>query len=359
MNRRAIARISLGRLRHNCAYLRSRAPGSSLLAVLKADAYGHGAVHCAQALSSCCDGMAVSTLDEALELRAHGIESRIVVLHDINTTDRIAQAHAGGLDWVVYDEAQVELLERCAQDLSGSCLWLKINTGMNRLGIPPEQAPPVHARLAASGAQVILMTHLSSAGEDEDPATPGQLARFATIPLPGERSAANSAALLRYPESRLDWVRPGLALYGVAPGPEAVDELQPVMRLEAPLLCIQDLPKGAQIGYGGTYTCPEPMPVGMVEAGYADGYPYSAPGRAQVALAGRKTAVLGRISMDLTAIDLRGIDAAPGDPVELWGDTIRVHDLAVEAGTIAYDLLCRAGPLQHVHEPESAPEKRS
>lgn len=352
MRRAARVRVSLGNLRRNCALLRRRAPGSSLLAVLKADAYGHGAAACARALEGLADAVAVATVGEARELRESGVTLPLLALHGANSGAELAAALAARIDLAVHDPAQAALLEEARPGGPGPALWLMADTGMNRLGVAPAALPGCRERLAALPwlrGPPVLMTHLSCADEADDPETARQLARFAALPGPGPRSAANSAAVLRYPESHLDWIRPGLALYGVAPGPAPEPELRPAMRLTAPLLAVRDCPAGAKVGYGAAHVCKEPTRVGIVAAGYADGYPRAAGGRAAVGVAGRRAAVLGRVSMDLTAVDLTGLDAAPGDEAELWGPAAPAAVTAAAAGTIPYELLCRAGGLPREH----------
>ena len=350
MTRAARVRVSLANLVHNCRQAQAQAPDSSLMAVIKADAYGHGALACAKALQSEADAFAVATLDEALELRGGGIQDPLVVLHGAREPGELESAIEHNLCLVVHDADQVALLERAAVAGAGPQLWLKVNTGMNRLGIDPEQAESCLARLQAlpwHPRPVGLMTHLACAGEPVDDATPLQLERFAGIPAEGERSAANSAAVLRYPESHLDWIRPGLMLYGATSTHLPPADLRPVMTLEAPLLAIRDCRPGDRLGYGATYACESDMRIGLVEAGYADGYPYASNGKAEVSVGGRRHAALGRVSMDLIAIDLTGSDAAVGDAVELWGGQVPVGEVAGKSDTIAYELLTRVAHLRH------------
>ncbi len=353
MNRPARARISLSNLVHNCRQARAQAPRSSLMAVIKADAYGHGALACARALRGEADAFAVATLDEALELRDGGIRDPILVMHGAGTPAELTSAVEHNLCLTVHDREQVALLERAQVSGPGPQLWLKVNTGMNRLGIDPEQAESCLARLQAlpwHPRPVGLMTHLACAGEPDDATTGAQLERFAAIPGRGERSAANSAAVLRYPESHLDWTRPGLMLYGVAPAPCPPADLRAVMTLEAPLLTVRDCRAGEQIGYGAGYTCASAMRIGLVEAGYADGYPHASGGQTDVAVGTQQVPTLGRVSMDLVAIDLTGSEAAAGDWVELWGPRVPVCGVAEKSGTIAYELLTRVAHLRHEYD---------
>ena len=350
MSRPARARISLPNLIHNCRQTQARTPHSSLMAVIKAEAYGHGALACARALHGEADALAVATPGEAFDLREHGIDDPITVLHGVRTPEELVLAAERDLSLIVHDAEQIKLLERAGISGAGPRLWLKIETGMNRLGISPEQAQPCLARLqdlAWNPGPVGLMTHLACADEREDAVTGAQLERLAKIPGAGERSAANSAAILRYPESHLDWTRPGLMLYGVAPANCPSVDLRPVMSLEAPLLSVRDCRAGDRLGYGGAYTCASDMRVGLVEAGYADGYPHASNGQTEVAIGAARYSTLGRVSMDLIAINLTGSSAAPGDWVELWGEQVAVQGVADKSGTIVYELLTRTGHLHH------------
>ena len=350
MNRPVRVRVSLSNLVHNCRQARAQAPHSSLMAVIKADAYGHGALSCAQALRGEADAFAVATLDEALELRGGGIQDPIIVMHGVREPGELESAIEQNLCLVAHDNEQVALLEQAKVSGMGPQLWLKVNTGMSRLGVNPEQAESCLARLQAlpwHPGPVGLMTHLACAGEPDDDTTRVQLERFAQIPGTGERSAANSAAVLRYPESHLDWIRPGLMLYGVTPGHCPPADLRPVMTLEAPLLTIRDCRAGERLGYGATYTCASDMRVGLVEAGYADGYPHASNGQTEVAIGTRRFPTLGRVSMDLIAIDLTDGDVAAGGWVELWGPQVSVCEVAAKGSTIAYELLARVAHLHH------------
>ena len=345
MNRPARARISLSNLAHNCTQVRRLAPHCAIMAVLKADAYGHGALPCARTLQAHADALAVATVGEAGALRAHGIRAPLVVLHGARAPADLEAAFAQDLELVVHDAEQIDLLESVRRTEAGPQLWLKADTGMHRLGIDPAAAPACLQRLEAlpwHPRPVRLMTHLACADEADARPARAQLERFAAIPGTGPRSAANSAALLRFPDSHLDWVRPGLMLYGVAPV-AAPAALRPVMTLDAPLLGIRACRAGDRLGYGATFVCPRPMRVGLVEAGYADGYPHASNGRTAVAIDGTRHATLGRVSMDLLAIDLARSRAAPGDRVELWGPHVGIQEVAGKSGTIAYELMCRAG----------------
>ncbi|KAB7628367.1 alanine racemase [Alkalilimnicola sp. S0819] len=347
MSRGTRALIDLAALRHNFALARAHAEGARVMAVIKAGGYGHGLRRTAQALPD-ADAFGVTSLEEALPLRAAGISQPILLLEGIFTDDELAAAAEHELSLVVHSEWQLAALERCELRAAFEC-WLKINSGMNRLGVPGEQAAVFERRLQACPAvrgTPRLMTHLAAADDRGGARTPAQLESFrrSCEGLTGERSLANSAGLLGWPAARADWVRPGIMLYGVSPfvdGGERPD-LRPVMTLESQLIAINQCRAGDRIGYAGAYTCPEDMAVGVVSIGYGDGYPRHASTGTPVLLNGRRTQLLGRVSMDMICIDLRGqADARVHDPVVLWGQGLPAEEVAAAAGTIAYELFCR------------------
>jgi len=350
--RRPLAYINLEALRHNLEVVRARAEGAKVFAVVKADAYGHGMVACAQALRTLADGFVVSTLGEADVLRKSGITQRIMVLQGFMDASEARFAARLMLEPVVHQPWQVELIEQTSLGLPLS-VWLKIDTGMHRIGIPPEQARSLHARLLGSRRlrhAPGLMTHFARADETDATTTQQQLAVFhaATEGLAGERSVANSAGVLSgAAQSALgDIVRPGIALYGSNPleyGSAADLGLKPVMRLESSLVAVQAQRKGEAVGYGGRYICPEDMPMAVASVGYADGYPRVTASGTPVAVNGKMARLAGRVSMDLITLDLRGVQAEAGDTVELWGESIAVDEVARAAGTLGYELLCAAG----------------
>ncbi|MGQ0428794.1 MAG: alanine racemase [Gammaproteobacteria bacterium] len=333
---------------HNLRRVRELAPESKVLAVIKANGYGHGIVTAARALAG-ADGFAVARLDEATVLRDAGVLGRIVLLSGVQDAAGMEAAALLGLELFAHHAGQVELLERWR----GPHLfrvWLKIDSGMGRLGFRPDAAPQAAARLAACGGVVqppLLATHLAEAEAEGNPHTRAQLERFAaaTRGLPGERSIANSAGLAAWPEARADWVRPGLMLYGLSPFPDRTGAelgLQPAMRFETGVIAVKDLARGDRVGYGGAWTAPAAARIAIAAAGYGDGYPRSAPNGTPVRVAGRPAVLVGRVSMDMIAIDLTGRDdVAVGAPVELWGAELPAERVAAAAGTIAYELVCR------------------
>lgn len=363
MSRPLRAIIDTGALRHNLAVARRHAGAARIWAVVKADAYGHGLKRAVAALSSHADGFALIELERAVGLREAGVRDPILMLEGgYEAADWPLMARYG-LAAVVHHPEQL-------QQLLGASLpapldiYLKLNTGMNRLGFHEREFPAVLTALrqSAAVASITLMSHFADA--DEARGIGEQMGRFnamaAGTGLPF--SIANSAALLRFPEARGAWVRPGIMLYGSSPFPamktaEALD-LQPVMSLVSSLIAVRDLQAGDRIGYGGLFVAEGPLRVGVVACGYGDGYPRHAPTGTPVVVGGRRTRTLGRVSMDKICVDLTPVpDAAVGAPVLLWGrhDGARLDadEIATAAGTVAYELFCALAPRVPVVERDS------
>lgn len=347
MTRSAEARIDLSALRHNFQRVRQSAPTSRVLAVIKANAYGHGMLRVAQALDA-ADAFAVARLDEALVLRAAGIDKPIVLLEGFTTSDELAALAQHGLETVVHNEFQIALLEQNSTP-KPIPVWLKIDTGMHRLGIAPDNTSAAWNRLqscAAVAKPIRFMTHFANSDLRGDARNAAQIAQFtaALAGLQGERSSANSAAILALPETHTEWVRPGIMLYGVSPftdGHAQDEDLRPVMTLSTQLIAVNHHRKGDAIGYGGEWVCPEDMPVGVAAIGYGDGYPRHARAGTPVLIDGVRAPLIGRVSMDMITLDLRALpDAKIGTPVVLWGEGLPVEEIAECAETIAYQLLC-------------------
>ncbi len=348
MSRPARARIDLTALRHNYLTAR-RLHGGRALAVLKADAYGHGALACVRALQPVADAFAVAFVDEALALREAGIRAPMLVLEGAFAAPELERAAQLGLWLVVHHEEQLRMLESASLHCARLHVWLKVDSGMRRIGVPLARVRDFHARLLATGrvASVTLMSHLARADELGDAraldATRAQIAEFdaATVGLPGPRSLANSAGLLAWPAARRDWARPGLLLYGVDPTGQSRLDLRPVMELTSAVFTERVLGAGEAMGYGGSFVAERPLRVGVVAIGYGDGYPSRAPTGTPVAVDGRRTRVLGRVSMDMLAVDLSDLpDSGVGSRVELWGGRVGVAEVAAHAGVLAYELLC-------------------
>ena len=347
MSRLAVARVDLAALADNHARLRALAAPARLMAVIKADGYGHGLERVARALRG-ADAFGVAAIADGQRLRAAGHDERIVVLSGPDAPGDLAELRRLDLEAVIHHDAQLEWLE--AETGSAPLrVWLKIDSGMHRLGFAPERAAEVHARLARLPQvhrEIVLMTHFAASDEFANPATARQIEIFAaaTRDLPGPRSLSNSAALLGWPAARGDWVRSGGLLYGlsVIDGKTGADHgMRPALRLSTRLIAVNRVPRGAAVGYAGIWTCPEDMPVGIAAIGYGDGYPRSAPSGTPVLLRGREVPLAGRVSMDLLALDLRQLpDARVGEEVVLWGSELPAERVAAAAGTISYQLTC-------------------
>lgn len=347
MSRAAVATIHLGALRRNLSLARKRAAGARVMAVVKADGYGHGLERVARALHE-ADAFGVAALGDGLRLRAAGIDKRIVVLSGPDDAGDLSEFRRLGLDAVVHHPSQLAWLE-ADRDPRSLRVWLKIDTGMHRLGFAPAQAHDAHARLRALAnldAEIALMTHFAASDEFDNALTARQTATFdaATRGLQGSRSLANSAGVLGWPAAHADWVRVGGLLYGLSAiaGRSGIDlGFEPAMTLSAKLIAVNHVARGERVGYGATFECPQDMPVGVAAIGYGDGYPRSAPSGTPVLVNGARAALAGRVSMDLIAIDLRNVaDAKVGDRVVLWGRELPAEEIAARAGTIGYELTC-------------------
>ncbi len=360
MSRHARATIHLDALRHNLAVARQCAPHSNLMAVLKANAYGHGLLPVAHTLAGDADGFAVSCLEEALPLRAAGLDHRIVLLEGFFEASEIPAFSARRFDAVIHQPWQIQALAEADVKTPIDC-WIKVDTGMGRLGFLPNEAAEAALKLASLQAvgEIRWMTHLASADEPDSDFTTGQMARFGElVTASGQSTAANSAGTLYWRETHADWVRPGIMLYGASPFSEPQERpvLHPAMTLEAKLISVKKLPKGHGVGYGSRFVCPVDMPVGIASIGYGDGYPRHAPDGTPVCINGQTTAVIGKVSMDMIAVDLRAVpQAAVGDVVTLWGESPSANTVAARCGTISYELFCRLTPrVQRVYRSGAA-----
>ena len=347
MTRPARVVIDLDALRHNLSRTRVLAPAARIMAIVKTDAYGHGIGRAARALDA-ADAFGVACLEEAQQLRDAGVRKPVVLLEGPYSAAELPLISGLGLDVVVHHAFQLDLLESAhlSQPLHA---WLKMDSGMHRLGFEPAATAGAWQRLhdcPAITAPVRLMTHLALANQPGHPMTGEQLRLFADTcqSLPGERSIANSAGVLAWPDSHADWVRPGLMLYGVSPfdsGTGSDHGLHPAMALRSEIISLRRLRRGDPVGYGASWHCPEDMEVGVVAAGYGDGFPRHARSGTPVLVRGRRSCTIGFASMDMLAVDLRAVpDARVGDPVELWGDALPIEDIARSAGTVPYEILC-------------------
>ena len=354
MTRPIQARIRASAFRNNLAVARRRVPGARLMAVIKANGYGHGLARAARALRD-ADGLAVLDLDAALRLRGEGYGGRILLLEGFFELPELPVMAQHRVSAVVHCAEQLRMLE--ALPLTAAVdVFLKLNTGMNRLGLTAEELRPALARLQVcrNVGEITLMTHFACA--DDARGIAWQLERFeaATAGLGLTVSLANSATLLRYPEVARGWVRAGIMLYGASP---FVDEtaaqlgLEPAMTLESRLIAVHALSSGDAVGYGAAFCAPGPMRIGVAACGYADGYPRHAGTGTPVLVGGKRTRTLGRVSMDMLCVDLTDLpEAGVGSPVVLWGDGLPVEEVAAAAGTISYELLCALAPRVPVVE---------
>ncbi|MEZ5556689.1 alanine racemase [Haliea sp.] len=349
MARPCEARLDLSALRHNLALARRLAPRSRVMAVVKANAYGHGATTMARALEPLVDALAVACLEEALELRDAGIRAPVLLLQGAFHPDEVPLAAQHKLWLTIENATQLVWLERATLPAPLHC-WLKVDTGMHRLGVAPEQVAEFHQRLLACGKLAgppVLTTHFACADQLDHPATLQQIARFErlTQALPGERSAANSPATLAWPDSHYDWIRPGFMLWGNSPfaAPHtAADTLRPVMTLVSRVTSLRDIAPGEAVGYGATWQATRTSRIATVTVGYGDGYPRGAGNGTPVLVNGQRAPLAGRVSMDMISVDVTDLPGvALGDPVVLWGAGLPVAEVAEKAHTIGYELLTR------------------
>jgi alanine racemase len=353
--RAATATIDLEALRHNVAVARERGGGAKVVAVVKANGYGHGATRLLPALTG-ADMLGVACIEEALALREAGAAQPILLLEGVFEADELPLCAQQGFEIAVHEPGQLRMLEaaRLEHPLTA---WLKVDSGMNRLGFRPEEASAALGRLrdcAAVASSLRLMTHFASADEPSKPATHAQIARLADAvqSLDLERSFCNSAGVLAWPEAHAEWIRPGVMLYGVSPlaGRTGQDEgLRPVMTLTTRLIAVKQVPAGEAVGYAGTWRAAADSRIGIAAMGYGDGYPRHAGSGTPVLVDGRPATLAGRVSMDMLAIDLMGHpESQVGSPVTLWGEGLPIETIASHAGTIAYELLCGITGRVHV-----------
>lgn len=339
-------------LLHNLTVMREHMPDAKLLAMVKADAYGHGIAQLAPLLAEHADGLGVACMSEALALRAQGVKGNITVMQGVFNVDELAVARAQYLTLVVHSPEQLDLFEG-AESSRPLAVWLKINTGMNRLGFRPAQALMAWRRLGncVGVHRLGIAAHFACADEPVLAMTDQQLGRFRALQqaLSAENGAsvagslANSAGVLAWPEATDEWMRPGIALYGSSPFADraaAEFDLRPVMTLRARVISVFTVPAGERVGYGASWRAERSTRIAVVSIGYGDGYPRHAPTGTPVLIAGQRYELVGRVSMDM--ITVRVDDrVSVGDEVVLWGQGLPVDEIASAAGTISYELFCR------------------
>lgn len=342
----ARALIRLDALQHNLRVIRNACPDTKIMAVIKANAYGHGMLPVAQNISD-VDAFAVARLAEAMELRAAGIKTPIVLLAGVFSEDELKRAIEEGFQIVVHCPEQIELLEQ--HRVGQAIVWLKFDTGMHRLGFDPRQSGDLIQRLRECAAveELRLMSHLASADDRGNAATTEQMNSFSELVenFSGAISIANSAGALGWPSLQGDvWIRPGILLFGLSPFADTTAAdlgLRPVMQFEARLIARKPIRKGALVGYGGHYKAPEDTTLGIISAGYGDGYTRHFRSGTPVLINARKVPLIGNVSMDMIAVDLgKNADDKVGDLAILWGDGLPVEEVAPWAGAIPYDLVC-------------------
>ena len=359
MNPAAYAILNLEAVAHNFQEVREAAPRSKIMAVIKGNGYGHGLLAMAGALPH-ADAFAVARVDEGIRLRKAGIKNRIVVLEGFTATQELEALLIYQLDALVHSFTQLDIFEQ-RTERAQIAVWLKMDTGMNRLGFKLHDFHAVYQRLQQCSIikrPIRLMTHLASADDRQDPMTLVQIERFnSTLQgISGERSIANSAGILGWQHALADWVRPGIMLYGISPFPEQTGEqlgLKPIMALHSRLIAVKPIAQGETVGYAGSWVCEQATRLGVVAIGYGDGYPRYAKVGTPVLINGQRVPLIGRVSMDMITVDLNSLpDAKPGDPVTLWGEGLAVEEIAQWADTIPYTLVC--GITQRVRQIDSA-----
>ncbi|MEE4659059.1 MAG: alanine racemase [Halieaceae bacterium] len=352
MARPTRALVDLDALAHNCRLAARLSGNGALMAVVKANAYGHGAVEAARVFESTADALAVACAEEALALRDAGIRSPILLMEGIFSEDELQAASRHDFWVMLQNDAQLECIEQSLLPRP-VCCWLKLDTGMHRLGFDPERAAVLYRRLQACpqvGGEIVLATHLACADAPGNPHTQDQIIRFrsCTRDLNAPCSIANSPGLLAWPDSRGEWNRPGVMLYGQSPFAQPTNEdhaLRPAMTLVSSVHALRDVPVGDSVGYGSSWVARRPSRIATVPVGYGDGYPRGARSGTPVLVNGERAPLAGRVSMDMITVDVTDLTAVQlGDPVTLWGAGLSVNEIADWADTISYEITTRLLP---------------
>lgn len=343
--------VNLSALQHNLKQVKKFAPKSKVLAMIKSDAYGHGLISVANAFYE-ADFLGVAHLEEAIQLRQANIKNKIVLMLGAGLPEELILAQHHNLEIVVHHPSQIEILKN-TQLPAPMKVWLKIDTGMHRLGVLPEETENLYQKLTSIknvDTEIKFITHLANAFNLTKDQTSKQIKTFDELikNFPGEKSIANSAGIIGWPQSHVDIVRPGIMLYGVSPFMDKIGKdfnLLPVMTLQSKLIGINSIKKGEGVGYGGRWSCPENMKVGAIAIGYGDGYSRYVKDGTPILIRGKRCAVIGNVSMNIVTIDLRACpEAQINDTVTLWGDDLPVEEIASYANTIPYTLLCGVHP---------------
>ena len=347
MSRTAIAILSTENLLHNLAIFKRLAHPAKVIAMVKANAYGHGIRSVSLRLDKHVDMLGVASIDEALALRKVGVSAPILLAEGVFEPNELLIANTEGFDVVFHTPEQLDWIEKASLPLPLRA-WIKINTGMGRLGFSLNEARAAYERLMTSpkvAKPVRIMSHFACSDTKDHPLNSQQITEFQNFcqGLMTERSLCNTAGILNFPEHHYEWVRPGLGLYGIHPvtGKMAAElDLRPVMTLQSSLISVQTYAQGATVGYGARYTCPETMPIGVVALGYGDGYPITAQDGTPVLVGGTECPLVGRVSMDMLTVDLRPSPKAKvGDPVVLWGNGLPLERVTEHTSNIPWDLI--------------------
>jgi len=372
MARKTLCTLSTANLLHNLEAIRTQAPKSKILAMVKANAYGHGIRSVSQRLQGFVDAFGVASIDEAMALRQAKVVTPITLIEGVFAPEELELAAEQGFSVVFHSEHQVRWLTQTKLSTKLKA-WLKINTGMGRLGFSSEAGAVAMKALSESASieqPVGIVSHFACADDPKHWLNAKQIAMFTSFAeqYPGEKSLCNSAGIFAFPKVHFDWVRPGLALYGASPINGVTAEslgLKPVMTFKTEIIAVQKFKRGESVGYGAGFVCPEDMPVGIASVGYGDGYPRLVSRGTPVLIDGERCPIIGRIAMDMAAVDLRPCaDAIVGDKVTLWGEGLPVEELAEHSDRVSYDLL--TGVQNRVRfewkadvEEEDAPEIRT
>ncbi len=361
-NRQVNISIDLAAIRYNLKRARELSVGAKIFSVIKADAYGHGALRILPALAD-SDAFAVANVSEGLAIRNAGQDKPVLVLQGFHSTQQLRDCGRAGLWPVIHHREQLNMFDGVKLTAPLAGCWVKVDSGMGRLGFKPAEIPQICTHVRQLGVPVLgMLTHYASADRVADISTDRQLRVFRKTSHAGvDRSASNSAAILTRRDSDFEWVRPGLMLYGADPReyhPGMSDNedaaLQPAMRVTAPVIAVRELKRGDRVGYGGTYECKENTRVAIVGAGYGDGYPRAVSPGTCVMLGNRRVPIIGRVSMDSMSVDISALSVSPplDYPVTLWGhDSLRVDEIADRVSTIAYELLCSIRGKRSWHDP--------
>lgn len=346
--RQATVYIDTAALQYNLNRVKQLAPNAKVVSMVKANAYGHGVKDCLAALSS-TDAFGVACLEEALEIRELGYTQPITLIEGVFSSDEMAQVLEKDIEVVIHHQAQLNWLREYKDQYIAKNLkvWVKLNSGMNRLGFKVPEIIKVINSLKAEGFTCVLAMHFANADSDQHPLNEQQKNQFLQVKAacePVMGSCCNSAAIFKWPELNFDFVRPGIMLYGASPfADKSVNELdlKPVMTFTAEIIALNHIQAGESVGYGSTFTAETQMDIAIVSIGYGDGYPRAFPKQNYVSINGTLTRVIGRVAMDMIAIDVTGINAPLGTVIELWGKDRLVDEVAEANGTIGYELLCR------------------